>query len=139
MEIEYKVNCPITSSQYIELVNKSVLCECRSTESEITIKEMLDNSNLIVTAWVDDQLVGIARALTDFHCCCYVSDLAVDESVQSMGVDKYLILVAAESVAETCKIVLLSAPKAEGYYSKIGFKEHNNVWVLTDISELVLP
>ncbi|KJG12291.1 GCN5 family acetyltransferase [Photobacterium iliopiscarium] len=139
MEIEYKVNHPITVNQYITLVNKSALSEHRPTDNEATVKGMLENSNLIVTAWVDDQLVGIARSMTDFHYCCYLSDLAVDESVQSMGIDKYLILVTAESMVDGCKIVLLSDQKEGGYYSKMGFKEQNRAWVLTDISELVLP
>lgn len=139
MEIEYKVNHPITPNQYIELVNKTTLGERRPTVSEAIIKGILDHSNLIVTAWVDEKLVGIARSMTDFHYCCYLSDLAVDESIQSMGIGKYLILVTAESVEETCKIVLLSAPKAEGYYQKIGFTEHNSAWVLTDVSQLILP
>ncbi|MCP4956000.1 GNAT family N-acetyltransferase [Photobacterium aquimaris] len=139
MEIEYKVNHPITANQYIELINKTTLGERRPVDNEATIKGMLENSNLIVTAWIDEQLVGIARSMTDFHYCCYLSDLAVDESIQSMGIGKYLILVTAESVADSCKIVLLSAPKAEGYYSKIGFTEHNSAWVLTDVSKLILP
>lgn len=140
MEIEYKVNHPITANQYIELVNKTILSEYRPIENEVTIKGMLDNSNLIVTAWVDDQLVGIARSMTDFHYCCYLSDLAVDESVQTMGIGKYLILVTAESIAEGCKIISLSAPKAErSYYQKIGFTEHNSAWVLSDVSQLLLP
>ncbi|OBU12800.1 GCN5 family acetyltransferase [Photobacterium aquimaris] len=139
MEIEYKVNHPITANQYIELVNKTTLGERRPVHNEATIKGMLENSNLIVTAWIDEQLVGIARSMTDFYYCCYLSDLVVDESIQSMGIGKYLILVTAESVVEGCKIVLLSAPKAEGYYSKVGFTEHNSAWVLTDINQLILP
>lgn len=139
MDIEYKVNHPITPSQYIELAKKTSLGERRPIDNETTIKGMLENSNLIVTAWVDDQLVGIARSMTDFHYCCYLSDLAVDESVQSMGIGKYLILVTAESIAEDCKIVSLSAPKAKSYYQKIGFTEHNSAWVLSDVSQLLLP
>ena len=139
MEIEYKVNQPITPNQYIELVDKKDVGGCRPTENEATIKGILDNSNLIVTAWVDDQLVGIARSMTDFHSCCYLSDLAVDESVQSMGIGKYLILVTAESIAEGCKIVSLFAPKAKSYYQKIGFTEHNSAWILSDASQLLLP
>lgn len=139
MEIDYKVNHSITANQYIELMNKTAFTESRQVNDETVVQGILDNSNLIVTAWVNEQLVGLARSMTDFYDCCYLSDLVVDESVQSMGIGKYLILVTAESVAEHCKIISLSAPKAAEYYSKIGFKEQNSSWVLTDISELVLP
>ncbi|MEC6797424.1 GNAT family N-acetyltransferase [Photobacterium sp. S4TG1] len=138
MEIDYKVNHPITVDQYIELMNKTTFIAPLPV-NEAVVQGLLSNSNLIVTAWVDGQLVGLARSMTDFYACCYLSDLAVDESVQSMGIGKYLVLVTAESVAESCKIVSSSASEAAGYYSKIGFKEQSSTWVLTDISELVLP
>jgi ribosomal protein S18 acetylase RimI-like enzyme len=49
---------------------------------------MLANSNLLVTAWAGQQLVGIARSITDFHYCCYLSDLAVDVAYQQQGIGK---------------------------------------------------
>ncbi|WP_338138956.1 GNAT family N-acetyltransferase [Vibrio cincinnatiensis] len=49
---------------------------------------LLDNSNLIVTAWLNDQLVGVACSVIGFHYCCYLSNLAFDESVQSNGIGK---------------------------------------------------
>jgi hypothetical protein len=41
---------------------------------------MLWHADPIVTARVDDHLVGVARALTDVSFCCYLSDLAVDRA-----------------------------------------------------------
>ena len=41
------------------------------------IIQMILNSDLIYTAWNEDQLIGIARCVTDFSYCCYLSDLAV--------------------------------------------------------------
>jgi hypothetical protein len=37
------------------------------------LQKMLDNSDILWTAWEDDTLVGIARALTDFSYACYLS------------------------------------------------------------------
>ncbi|NNO00307.1 GNAT family N-acetyltransferase [Vibrio sp. B1-2] len=131
MEIEYKVNHPISVEQFVSLLKKTSLGERRPLDNESTIQGMLDNSNLIVSAWLNGQLVGVARSVTDFHYCCYLSDLAVDESVQSNGIGKYLILVTKEELSQSCKLVLLSAPKAQGYYPKIGFEAHNSAWVLS--------
>ncbi|EKO3580763.1 GNAT family N-acetyltransferase [Vibrio metschnikovii] len=136
MEIEYKVNHPISVEQFVSLLKKTSLGERRPLDNESTIQGMLDNSNLIVTAWLNDQLVGVARSVTDFHYCCYLSDLAVDESVQSNGIGKYLILVTKEELSLSCKLVLLSAPKAQGYYPKIGFEAHNSAWVLSSSEQL---
>jgi hypothetical protein len=49
------------------------------------IARMVEHANLIVTARDNDRLVGIARALTDFCFCCYLSDLAVDRDYQRSG------------------------------------------------------
>ncbi|AEH34410.1 GNAT family N-acetyltransferase [Vibrio anguillarum] len=138
MEIEYKVNYPITSKQFVNLLKKTSLGERRPLENEAIIKGMLENSNLIVTAWINDQLVGVARSVTDFHYCCYLSDLAVDESVQSSGIGKYLILVTKEELNPNCKVILLSAPQAQAYYPKIGFEHHESAWVLSSAEQLKL-
>lgn len=34
--------------------------------------------DIVITAWDGGKIVGIARALTDYAYCCYLSDLAVD-------------------------------------------------------------
>jgi GNAT superfamily N-acetyltransferase len=136
MEIEYKVNHPITSDQFVELLKKTSLGDRRPIEDESIMKGMLENANLIVTAWRGETLIGIARSVTDFHYCCYLSDLAVDESIQSMGVGKTLILVTKEELMPHCKVILLSAPQAEGYYPKIGFEPHHSAWVLSDVNQL---
>ncbi|MGO2341853.1 GNAT family N-acetyltransferase [Vibrio litoralis] len=136
MEIEYKVNQPISVEQFVNLLKKTSLGERRPLENEATIQGMLENSNLIVTAWIKDQLVGVARSVTDFHYCCYLSDLAVDESVQSSGIGQYLILVTKEELSPGCKVILLSAPQAQKYYPKIGFEPHNSAWVLSNIEQL---
>ncbi|MGR6834198.1 GNAT family N-acetyltransferase [Aliivibrio wodanis] len=138
MEIDYKVNEPITAEQFITLLKKTSLGVRRPIDDVEKIQAMLDNSNLIVTAWGDGELIGVARSVTDFNFCCYLSDLAVDESIQSMGVGKYLILVTKEEVSPECKLILLAAPQAEGYYPKIGFEAHNSAWVLSDANQLKL-
>ena len=138
MEIEYKVNYPITSEQFVELLEKTSLGARRPLDNKATIKGMLENSNLIVTAWMNDQLIGVARSVTDFHYCCYLSDLAVDENIQSSGIGKYLILVTKKELSPSCNMILLSAPQAQGYYPKIGFEPHNSAWVLSDVEKLII-
>ncbi|AGV16716.1 TPA: GNAT family N-acetyltransferase [Vibrio alginolyticus] len=136
MEIEYKVNCPITAVQFIELLEKTSLGVRRPLDDNLTIQGMLENANLVVTAWFNNQLIGIARSVTDFHYCCYLSDLAVDESVQSSGIGKNLILITKKQLTPSCKVILLSAPQAEGYYPKIGFEHHHSAWVLSEVEQL---
>jgi len=53
------------------------------------IKKMIDTADIIITAWDNKKLVGIARALTDYSYCCYLSDLEVDKDYQKAGIEKH--------------------------------------------------
>ena len=80
--IEYKTNFPISVEQFIELLNKTTLGARRPLCDEKRVAAMLHHADLLVTAWDGELLVGVARSVTDFAYCCYLSDLAVDEQYQ---------------------------------------------------------
>ena len=63
---------------------------------------MLAHGNLLVTAWCEDKLVGVARSVTDFHFCCYLSDLAVDVAFQRQGIGKELIRLTQAQLGPRC-------------------------------------
>jgi predicted N-acetyltransferase YhbS len=96
---------------------------------------MCDNANLIVTARKDGKLIGVARSITDFVYCTYLSDLAVDIDFQNLGIGKRLIE-ETKKAAPQAKIILLSAPAAINYYPKIGMKKHDHCFTLDNIKEL---
>jgi predicted N-acetyltransferase YhbS len=91
---------------------------------------MLDNSNLIISAWDGNKLVGIARALTDFNYCCYLSDLAVDRDYQNLGIGKKLVARLKSELSDQVAILLLAAQTATEYYPKLGFEKANNAWII---------
>lgn len=130
MPIQYFANREITAEQAIALYRKTSLGERRPVDSPETFEQMLKHANLIVTAWDENRLVGIARSLTDFVYVAYLSDLAVDESYQKQGIGKQLIKETQANIGPTCKIVLIAAPKATGYYGPIGFEKHPSAWTL---------
>lgn len=129
-EIGYKVNEPITEAQFINLLKETSLGERRPIADGDRIANMLKHSNLLVTAWIGDRLVGVARSLTDFSFCCYLSDLAVSETVQKSGLGRKLISVTAAQLDPKCRVILLAAPLAVEYYPKIGFEQHPSAWTL---------
>ena len=51
----------------------------RPVDDLARIEAMLDASPLVISVRDQDRLVGIARSLTDFCYCCYLSDLAVSK------------------------------------------------------------
>ena len=90
---------------------------------------MLAHANLTVTAWDGETLVGVARALTDFSWCCYLSDLAVDKAYQHQGIGRELIARVRAEAGEDANFLLLSAPEAMDYYPKIGLGAVTNGWM----------
>ncbi|HGX93587.1 MAG TPA: GNAT family N-acetyltransferase [Candidatus Tenderia sp.] len=132
MTITYKINHPITTDQFIDLLNASTLGQRRPTENRDCMTGMLQQADLTITAWHEEQLVGIARAVTDFHYCCYLSDLAVEERHQRQGIGKQLVTEIQRQLQPTCSLILLSAPAAVDYYPRIGFKKHPQAWLLTN-------
>jgi predicted N-acetyltransferase YhbS len=91
---------------------------------------MLDHANLTITAWDGEKLVGIARSLTDFCYCCYLSDLAVDREYQGRGIGRELIEQTRKHLSEQVSLILLSAPSAMTYYPKVGFEKADNAWII---------
>jgi len=121
-EIIYRSNIRITADEFIDVLKRSTLAERRPVNSKPHIQRMLDHANVLVTAWSDDKLVGVSRALTDFSFCCYLSDLAVDEAFQKQGIGKRLIDETHKVAGHDTSLILLAAPAAEQYYPKIGMQ-----------------
>ncbi len=136
MEIQYETGKPISVAQFVDLLRRSTLAERRPVDEPQRIKAMLQHANLICTAWHADKLLGVARSLTDFEFCCYLSDLAVDEKYQRQGIGRELIRATRSALGPRTKIILLSAPKAEDYYPKIGFESHHSAWILLPDKQL---
>ena len=130
MSIQYKKNQQITLEQFIELLEHSTLGQRRPIHDKTCLQGMLDPANLIISAWDEDKLVGIARCMTDFHYACYLSDLAVDEAYQNQGIGKQLQIRVQQALNEHCKLILISAPAANSYYEHIGFTRNERCWVL---------
>jgi ribosomal protein S18 acetylase RimI-like enzyme len=94
------------------------------------LRKMVESADLILTARARGRLVGVARSLTDFCYCCYLSDLAVDAEYQRRGIGKELIRLTREAIGEETMLLLLSAPGAMEYYPKVGLEKVENGWMI---------
>ena len=128
--IDYRVNAEISTDQFVDVLKRSTLSERRPVEDKECMDSMVRHANLIVTAWKEDLLVGVARSVTDFSFCCYLSDLAVDREYQRAGIGRELIRSTRERLGPRCALLLLAAPAAAEYYPHIGFTRHDNAWVI---------
>jgi ribosomal protein S18 acetylase RimI-like enzyme len=130
MSIEYEINAIVSTDQFIGLLRESTLGERRPIEDRECMEGMVKNSNLMVTAWHGEELIGIARSVTDFHYACYLSDLAVHKKYQRGGIGKKLQVKTQEQLGPNCKLILIAAPAANSYYEHIGFTNNQRCWVL---------
>lgn len=128
IDISYRVNFPLTIEDIVLVFDNSGLQ--RPTNDRERIKKMFANSNLVVSAWKNEELVAIARAVTDFAYCCYLSDLAVKKEFQKMGIGKELLRMIRRQAGENTTLLLLSAPGAMDYYPRIGMEKIENGFLI---------
>lgn len=128
--IRYRTGNALNLDQVIDLYRTSTLGERRPVEKREVMRSMIENADLIVSAWEGDHLVGIARTLTDFAYVAYLADLAVDQAVQKSGIGKQLIEETRKRLGPDCMITLLAAPDANDYYPKVGFAHNPRAWTL---------
>ena len=130
MNITYHNNIIISVDQFIDVLKRSTLSERRPVHDHARIEKMLLHGNVLITAWSDDLLVGVSRALTDFAFCCYLSDLAVDESFQHRGIGKRLIDETHKVAGDQTTLILLAAPAAASYYPKINMERFTDCFLI---------
>lgn len=126
--IDYKVGIVPKVSEIIDVYSSSGIN--RPTHDSERIAKMYANSNLIISAWLHDELIGISRSMTDFCYACYLSDLAIKEAYQKEGVGRRLIELTEKEIGEETALILLSSPIAIGYYPKIGFEKVDNGFMI---------
>lgn len=126
----------ISPEAFIDLLERSGLAARRPVDNRECILGMLDHADLLVVAFWNAKLVGVARSVTDFHYCCYVSDLAVDKEFQKQGLGKALLHYTQQQLKNSCKLILLAAPDAHSYYQHLGFEAHPRCWTLAQTLDL---
>jgi predicted N-acetyltransferase YhbS len=130
MDVAYQLEPQLDAKQFVDLLVRSTLAERRPIDQPETIRGMLAHADLIVTARVDQKLVGVSRAITDYSYCTYLSDLAVDREFQRRGIGRELIRRTHEAAGLGTSLILLSAPAARDYYPHIGMQRHESCWII---------
>ncbi|MEO7922690.1 MAG: GNAT family N-acetyltransferase [Chitinophagaceae bacterium] len=128
MKISYRYDIIPSPEQVIELYDEAGLP--RPTSDKERIAKMYESSNLVVTAWDKDKLVGVSRSITDWVWSCYLADLAVSPGYKQSGIGKKLIGLTKEKVGEQVMILLLSVPTAMEYYPKVGFIKEDRAFTI---------
>ncbi len=129
--IQFAIEPELTPQDFIDILRRSTLAERRPVDDFPTITGMLANADIIVVARIGTgRLVGVSRAITDFHYATYLSDLAVDREYQRRGIGRELIRRTHEAAGLTTRLILLSAPATRDYYPHIGMRNHDSCWTI---------
>lgn len=131
--ITYALEPDLSVSEFVEVLRRSTLSERRPVDDARRIDGMLRNADLIVTAREQGRLVGVSRAISDFHFCTYLSDLAVAVEYQGRGIGRELIARTHAATGLTTRLILLAAPGARTYYPHIGLEPHDSCWCIAPL------
>lgn len=113
------------------VLHRSGLAARRPVRDTHRLQRMIEAADIVLCARDrDGHLIGMARALTDFSYCCYLSDLAVEAAWQGKGIGQELIKRSHQIAGLETKLVVLSAPDALTYYAHIGLDKADNAFVI---------
>ena len=88
------------------------------------LKKCLANSDVIISVWVGNEIVGFGRALTDGIYRGVLWDIVIDQNHQGKGFGTLIIqkLLSSRKIKNTQKIYLMTTNK-KLFYSQFNFKE----------------
>ena len=91
------------------------------------IKKMLANSNVIITLWKKNNLVGFGRATTDQVYRAVLWDIVVSKDLQRVGLGKLIVeeLLKDAKIKSAEKIYLMTTDSKD-FYKQLGFKVNIN-------------
>ena len=91
------------------------------------IKKMLANSNVIITLWKKNNLIGFGRATTDEVYRAVLWDIVVSKDVQRVGLGKIIVeeLLKDKKINSVEKVYLMTSDRKD-FYNQLGFKVNSN-------------
>ena len=91
------------------------------------LKKCLANSDVIVSLWVGNEIVGFGRALTDGIYRGVFWDIVIDQNHQGKGFGKLIVknLLSSKKIKTTEKLYLMTTNQ-KSFYSQFNFKEVTN-------------
>ena len=91
------------------------------------LKKCLANSDVIVSLWVDNEIVGFGRALTDGIYRGVLWDVVIDQDHQGKGFGSLIVknLLSSRRIRNTKKLYLMTTNKKK-FYSQFDFREVNS-------------
>ena len=134
--MENKVN--IRYSSLKNLPREQVQALYESVQWSAYTKDMpklmrgIENSQIVITAWNEEELTGLIRCLTDFETIAYIQDILVKPAYRKQGIDDELMRQTLAKLTGIRQIVLMTedgdAVKGlHAWYQSHGFQAYSDL------------
>lgn len=119
--IHYKENYQIDKSQ-LEKLYSSVGWAAYTKNLDV-LEKAINHSLQVISAWNEDELVGLIRVIGDGFTIIYVQDILVHPDYQDKKIGTELMTKILDNYPEVRQKVLLTedAPDVRHFYEKFGF------------------
>ena len=120
MEIEIKEIREIPEDQLIEIYR---LNSWSSSEKPELLYKALQNSHTLISAWVNDKMVGVANAISDGYLVVYYPHLLVHPDYQGNGVGTKMMQAMQKKYGDYHQQMLTADGEVVDFYTKCGFEK----------------
>lgn len=122
MTINYKDNTPISIDSLTQLY-KSVGWRNYYNDTAI-MNQLLPGAWYYISAWEEDQLVGLIRTISDGCYILYIQDILVHPDYQRQAIGTSLVKQMLERAKDMQQIILTTddTEKTIQFYQSLGFK-----------------
>ncbi len=123
MDVIYKTEKDIDKNQLIELYRENGW-EAYLTDTE-KLHRAVKNSATVITAWFEEELVGLIRTISDGETITYIQDILLLNKFKRHGIGSKLINMIMENNKDIRQCVLLTdnEKRTVSFYESLGFKQ----------------
>ncbi|MEJ2621002.1 MAG: GNAT family N-acetyltransferase [Candidatus Thiodiazotropha sp.] len=129
MEVRIKINDSIEENEVVELYQAN---GWSSAEKPKLLLLALENSHTLVTARIDDKLVGIGNAISDGYLVVYYPHILVHPAYQSKGIGSKIMQAMQSIYKEFHQQMLTADINVIEFYKTVGFEPAVNtqsMWI----------
>ena len=129
MDVVISSKDQITNEEVIALYKAN---EWSSANKPEQLLAALRNSHSLVTARIDNQLVGLANAISDGYLVVYYPHMLVHPDFQGQGIGRKIMIALQSKYKDFHQQMLTADGKAIDFYKSVGFEragETEPMWI----------
>lgn len=99
------------------------------TKAPESLAAAIGGSSFVITARLDERLIGLARAVSDNATICYIQDILVDPEHQRSGLGRQMLEMILGHYGDVRQKVLItdSDDGQRAFYESLGFSEGSDM------------